>query len=202
MATTPCIGAVPVISGFLSRPIESSAQSRFVAAASSPSSSKWAPTGLGEDPPQFRIIRHLAEQVGAQLVQAQADLPDLYAGNIELDPRLVLDDDGMPVGLETDSPCLDAGGDLTVTVGQGEGTELVVEDARWFCDGNGLIAGDEVVIGRDQPARVVRVDYDQNMLTLDRPARWQHGEPVNLKHRGPAPEIGPFSIDISTGDEP
>ena len=99
-----------------------------------------------------QTVIQLARREALTLAQAQADLPELYAGNIELDPRLVLDDDGMPVGLEADAPCLDAGGDLTATVGQGEGTELVVQDARWFCDGNGLIAGDEVVIGQDQPA--------------------------------------------------
>jgi hypothetical protein len=97
-------------------------------------------------------------------------------------------------GLRPGSPCIDAGAHLTRTTAAGNGTEVAVEDALYFCDGFGLIAGDEVVIGDNRPARVTKVDYDSNLLTLGRAIAWKAGDPVDLPYGGKGPDIGPFEF--------
>jgi hypothetical protein len=124
------------------------------------------------------------------LAEAQAQLPDLYKGNIESNPMLV-DEAGDDFRLREGSPCIDQGADLTRTADAGTGTEVVVDDALYFCDGFGMIQGDEVVIGANRPARITNVDYEKNLLTLDRAISWEKGDRVNLPYVGAGPDIGP-----------
>lgn len=140
--------------------------------------------------PGEKVIR-LTRSDEYTLDEAQAKLSELYRGNIEQDPKLQLKDK-QPVGLKGGSPCIDAGRPLTVTASEGQGKRIAVQDALWFCDGNGLIPGDEIVIGKETKVRIVSVNYDANTLSVDQAIRWSKGDVVTLAYKGAAPDIGPF----------
>ena len=93
------------------------------------------------------------------------------------------------------SPLIDAGEPLTTTLGAGSGRVLDVADASWFYDGFGIEAeqGDVVQLdGQTTSARIVRIDYDDNRITVDRDLTWQDGQGLSLAYVGAAPDIGVF----------
>ena len=127
-----------------------------------------------------------------ELAWWEANYPSLFAGNVELDPGFV-DDANHDFALRPDSPMIDAGTFLTRTVGPGSGTSVVVEDAGYFHDGFGIPgeAGDLVQLeGQAASARIVSIDYDTNMLTLDTPLSWTDGQGVSLRYFGSGPDMG------------
>jgi len=125
------------------------------------------------------------------LQAAQQALPELYQGNLEIDPGLA-DPDGGHYRLAPGSPCIDHGADLTHAVGSGTGSLLIVADALYFTDGFGLIPGDVVVVGNNKPVRIAEVDYENRTLRLERAISWQDADPVNHPYRGAGPDIGPY----------
>jgi hypothetical protein len=95
------------------------------------------------------------------------------------------------------SPLIDAGMFLTRALTGGEGRSLQVEDAQWFFDGFGIEGevGDLIAVGSaGNLARVVRADYEADVLELDRPLQWSEGDPVSLPWAGEAPEVGVFEV--------
>jgi hypothetical protein len=103
------------------------------------------------------------------------------------------DPDALDYRLQPDSPCIDRGGWLTVTVDAGRGTALEVRDAAYFTDGFGIVDGDLIQLeGQSETARVVAVDYGRNTLTLDRGIAWERGQGVGLPYAGAAPDQGAF----------
>ena len=90
------------------------------------------------------------------------------------------------------SPCIDAGTALTEAAADGSGSVIAVKDARYFTDGCGLIEGDLVRIGDNEPVRVVARDIDKNTLTLDKAVTWKRGDAVTLPYADNAPDIGAF----------
>ncbi|MBN2581598.1 MAG: right-handed parallel beta-helix repeat-containing protein [Planctomycetes bacterium] len=125
------------------------------------------------------------------LAEAQEALPALFKGNFEAVPLFVNVDKG-DFRPQEKSPTIDAGAALTFAIGAGKGTDVVVDDALYFCDGFGQIEGDLVVVGSNEPVRVVKVDYDKKTLTLEHPVTWQANDPVNLAYKGKGPDVGPF----------
>lgn len=125
------------------------------------------------------------------LKEAQEKLPELYRGNLEVDPKLVLKD-GEATGLADGSPCIDAGEALTRTTSEGQGAAVPVADPLSFCDGNGMIPGDWIVIGSNAPTLLKEVNYEKKTLTVNRIITWKSGDAVNLKYAGKGPDIGPF----------
>lgn len=88
---------------------------------------------------------------------------------------------------------IDAGEFLTKTRGAGEGAVLPVEDAGYFCDGFEIVDGDVVQLEHSRErVRIVRVDYEKNLLHLERPVRWKDGQGITLAYEGRAPDIGAF----------
>lgn len=108
--------------------------------------------------------------------------------------------------LRKGSPCIDAGAFLTTTVGAGVGKTIRVKDAGWFTDGfNASIPdadwfsggfnepqGSLIRIGNSGPLRVVKVDYKNNVITVDKPIRWEDGEGVGLYYWGERPDTGAY----------
>ncbi len=77
----------------------------------------------------------------------------------------------------------------------GEGVELIVDDANWFYDGFGIPgeSGDLIAIeGQPSPVSIVHVDYASGTLTLGRPASWRRGAGVHPAWQGAAPDLGSF----------
>ena len=128
----------------------------------------------------------------------QANHAQMFSNNVQEEPKLT-DADGRDFRLQPDSPMIDAGAFLAKTVGSGSGVNLPVDDAGWFIDGFGIVDGDTIQVeGQSEPAVIVSVDYDANILTLDRSLSWHAGQKVSMKYNGAAPDIGAFEFDNAT----
>jgi MYXO-CTERM domain-containing protein len=101
------------------------------------------------------------------------------------------------------SAVIDTGPWLAHAVGAGRGTDLTVDDARWFFDGGGVIdeLGDLVQLeGDGETARVVGIDLEAGMLVLDAPLSWADGQGLALAYAGEAPEPGAFELGLPDPD--
>jgi hypothetical protein len=97
-----------------------------------------------------------------------------------------------------DSPARNAGRNLTFANGAGtNSTQLKVDDAGFFHDGYTVISGDTIQIGDNETRTIRTIDYNNNVLTLDRVASWANNERINLMHAGSAPDIGLLSNLVS-----
>ncbi len=121
------------------------------------------------------------------------------------DPLFVYSGDGSdldPFGeapdfrLQAESPCIDRGGFLTViTSASSTGEQFEVEDAGYFMDGWGMdslgVEGDRIQLeGQTQKARIIHVDYGNNIITIDTALAWTQGQGVSLAYEGSLPDIG------------
>jgi len=82
----------------------------------------------------------------------------------------------------------------------GSGNQIQVKDAGYFCDGWGITDGDIIRVASQKPAKIVRIDYDNNILIIDQSLNWQQGDPVSLNYFGEAPDIGAYEYFESGGD--
>jgi len=124
------------------------------------------------------------------LKEWQDRFPKNAAGNIEVDPQFVAPDQG-DFHLKPGSPCLAAGRCLTTAAADCSGTSLTVADASYFTDGYGIagVEGDVIRVGEAR-AKIVKVDYKSNALTLDQAITCKAGDGVSLDYPGPAPDMG------------
>ena len=106
------------------------------------------------------------------------------------DPRFV-DPGKFDFRLRSGSPMIDAGLPLTRTAAAGRGRVLQVADATFFSDGFGIVKPDVIRVGEER-VKAVKVDYDQNRITLDREIAWKTDAPVTLDFKGRGPDIGAF----------
>jgi hypothetical protein len=65
-------------------------------------------------------------------------------------------------------------------------------------EGKVLVPGDEIRIA-GSPARIVALDRSASLLTLDRPLRWQQGDPVSYVFQGAGPDVGAFETGAAEG---
>jgi len=136
----------------------------------------------------------LFEPPNHDLAWWEANHPALFRDNVQTDPQF-LDAPNWDFHLTGGSPMIDAGAHLTAVAADSSGPELLVADAKYFCDGFGIdgVAGDVIRLeGSAQTARVLAVDYGTNTLTLDRPVSAVVGQGVSLDYLGAAPDIGAF----------
>lgn len=96
--------------------------------------------------------------------------------------------------LQLGSPCIDSGTFLTTIVSaDGSGRSFQVEDAGYFMDGWGIVQGDSIQLyGSDQWAIISHVDYQSNLLTIDRMMTWTRNQGVCLVYISSAPDIGAY----------
>ena len=117
-------------------------------------------------------------------VIAEAHSPPLFLSPAEFDLRL-----------KVGSPVIDQGVFLTKIISDGSGTELKVKDAKFFSDGFGIsgLKGDMIQLeGDNRTARVVKIDYQNNMLIVDRDLTWHSGQGVSLEYEGQSLDVGAF----------
>jgi parallel beta-helix repeat protein len=96
---------------------------------------------------------------------------------------------------QSGSPGIDAGAYLTRVTSFGSGTQIPVNEAGYFTNGFGVGEGDLIQLeGQTQTARIVNVDYDNNLLTLDTSLTWTSGQGVSLPYSGSRPDIGAYEF--------
>jgi len=117
--------------------------------------------------------------------------PDEAHGIVGQDPRFV-DYDGDSFFLQGDSPARDSGGPLTTANGSGSGDTIDVHEAGYFVDGWGIVEGDQIQIGENAPVRITAIDYENDIISVDRSISWDDGDWVNLAYTGTAPDMGAY----------
>lgn len=128
-----------------------------------------------------------------------------YVGDTSGDPRFInassamgdpMDGNYPDLQVSADSPCVDRGAALTtITSSSGSGTTFTVTDAKYFMDGWGIsgVGGDEIqIFGTTQKARITKVNYSTNTITIDSPFTWTQGQGIALAYVGFAPDVGAF----------
>lgn len=119
-------------------------------------------------------------------------------GDLRVDPELADATNG-DYTLNSSSPAIDAGDWLTICNGGGTGTTITVDNANYFCDGYGLIDGDNIFIGSNLNLEVTDVDYSTETITVNRSITWSDGDDVSLSsYNGATPDIGAYEF-ISSG---
>lgn len=130
----------------------------------------------------------------------QIRIPDpsvvVLMGNVlATDDPLFVDEAEGDLRLAAASPHIDAAGFVTTTIGPGSGTAIPVADTGYFYDGYGIAGeiGDLIQLeGTGQRARIVSVDDDTDLLTIDTALTWSNGQGVHLAYAGAAPDVGAF----------
>jgi len=99
--------------------------------------------------------------------------------------------------LQGDSPCVDTGTWLTLTNGTGSGsTTMIVDDAKFFCDGWGLQDGDIIQLqGQTTTSKITDINYSTNTLTLEAALTWTDGLGVALEYSGSVPDKGAYEFE-------
>jgi hypothetical protein len=94
------------------------------------------------------------------------------------------------------SPAIDKGVFLTATTAAGSGAVIAVADAGYFTDGYGITDGDLIQFeGQAQTARIIKVDYGANTITVDKTLTWTSGQGIALAYYGTAPDAGAFEYN-------
>jgi hypothetical protein len=132
---------------------------------------------------------------------------NIFTDNLALNPKFVKevpdpDASGSDLHLQPHSPMIDEGAFLTKTTSSGSGATIQVENATYFMDGWGIIAGDVIQLeGQTKIARIKNVNYDNNTITIDQSISWNQGQGVSLAYNGSAPDIGAHE-SASVGSPP
>ncbi len=149
--------------------------------------------------PEDRAVVHMRgypdnnERTNWTFEEAVDGLPAWYVGNRSGNPEFI-DPAGADYRLREDSPAINAGAPLTAVRQSGEGRLVPVEDPLFFCDGWGRIEGDRVVVGDNDPVRIVEVDELDRTLTLEGEVAFEAGDPVHLDFKGEGPDLGPYEF--------
>ena len=96
--------------------------------------------------------------------------------------------------LKPNSVCIDSGGFLTFVKKSGSSNRVEVEDARYFTARWKMQKGERVKIG-DDIAIIRDVDYDSNVIVLDRNIDFIKGEGVSYEYSGNKPDIGAYEFN-------
>jgi hypothetical protein len=144
---------------------------------------------------------------GAITYEGQVD-PQVIEDNWDqnsVDPKFVnlsasdSDNPNLPdLHLQSNSPCIDAGTYPTrITSDTGSGTQFQVGDARYFIDGWGIphVQGDEIQLPDGQRASVTSVNYETNLITVDKVLMWTLNEGISLVYEGAAPDLGGYEFE-------
>lgn len=108
------------------------------------------------------------------------------------------------LNLRAGSPCIDRGIALTqISSPTGSGSQFVVQDAAYFTDGWGIVDGDLIRLhGSTQSAKITRVDYVSNVITVDRDISWTQNQGLSLFYNGSAPDTGAFESGAPSKPNP
>ena len=122
---------------------------------------------------------------------------DINSLNLELNQILFKDIDNRDYHLDIGSILIDRGDFLTKTISEGEGNVIEVEDARYFTNGWGMDEGDKIIIGSNSPVKVIDIDYENNLIKIDRNISWNFKDNVSYIYNGLKPDIGKYEYKNS-----
>jgi len=150
------------------------------------------------DTPGEDVIYSSGLSAAHPLTWWESHYSDLYVDNMELAPQFV-DAPNFDFHLAAGSPMIDAGTYLTEAFDQ-PGNQLYVLDPAYFFDGHDIEGeeGDWIRLDDGQIAQVVDVDYDSNILTLDREITCEPFTGVALTYEGAGPDMGVFEYSAPT----
>ena len=126
----------------------------------------------------------------------EAGYPHLFSDNLEVDP-LFVDAGNHDFHLLESSPLIDGGTFLTQTVSSGSGVHIPVADAAYFFDGfemDGQVGDIIQLQAGASRARIIDIDYDNNIITVDTALSWQDQQGIGLHYNGSAPDIGAYEF--------
>ncbi len=98
------------------------------------------------------------------------------------------------------SPGIDTATPLTQTTRAGSGTQIPVGDVDCFSAGlktragEVVVPGDEITVGGKR-VRILAIDRDASVLTLEKAIAWREGDPVSYTYQGASPDIGAIESD-------
>ena len=96
--------------------------------------------------------------------------------------------------LQQESPCIDAGGALTIiTSPTGTGIRFRVENPWYFYDGWTIPGeiGDMIQLeGESTRTRITNINYDTGEITVENEISWTQSQGISLAYEGLAPDIG------------
>jgi parallel beta-helix repeat protein len=107
--------------------------------------------------------------------------------------------------LNQGSSMIDAGTFATLTAGAGSGTQMTVDDAGYFFDGNGIPgeAGDLIQLsGQSQTARITAINYSAKTITLNQSLTWTDRQGVHLAYTGSRPDMGAYEYSTGSNTTP
>lgn len=107
--------------------------------------------------------------------------------------------------LNLGSSMIDAGTFVALTAGAGSGTQMTVDDAGYFFDGNGIPGevGDLIQLtGQSQTARITAINYATKTLTLNQSLTWTDRQGVHLAYTGSRPDMGAYEYSTGSNTTP
>lgn len=130
----------------------------------------------------------------------ESNYPNLFRNNMETTDPLFIDKNEYDFRLKYNSPLKNSGAFLTITTNSGNNSTIMkVADANWFMDGFDIINGDSIQVEDQSDYAIIQsVDYEKNLLILDRPLSWRMRQGVSLKYSGDAPDIGALEYNAIT----
>ncbi|MBN1982227.1 MAG: hypothetical protein JW795_11890, partial [Chitinivibrionales bacterium] len=137
-----------------------------------------------------------------QLTQWEKDYPDIFKNNMQADPKFV-NPEKHDFHTKSGSVTIDKGAFLTKTIKQGSGTKIMVADAGYFSDGFGIDnePGDVIQLANQtQTAKIVKVDYTNNSITVNKALAWSANQGVSLMYNASAPDIGCYEYGAQVYD--
>lgn len=104
------------------------------------------------------------------------------------------------------SPAIDNGAFLTtITSASSTASSFTVVDAKYFCDGFGIVGGDEIMLEgvvQGDPIVITDVDIVTNSITVNSSVTFTQGQGISLVYAGTAPNIGVSITSTGSGPEP
>lgn len=123
-------------------------------------------------------------------------LTGAHASCFSTDDPLFADADNADFHLQSGSPAADGGTALTtVTSASGSGTAFDVADPGFFTDGFGIVLGDRIRVGDNQPATITAISG--STVTVDATQSWSQGDGVFWRHQDATPDVGAYDYRAS-----
>ncbi len=160
---------------------------------------------LNQSAGENHIIAHAddyeySDPANRSLAWWQQTHPSNFMNNLEVNPGFV-NENTHNFRLQSTSQMIDVGTFLTSTTSAGSGNIMQVSDAGYFYDGYGIWGeqGDIMQLGSGGKARITKIDYSTNTLTLNQSLTWVNGHGVSLAYSGGKPDIGAYEYTGGIG---